>query len=67
MKEKTAQLKNIYAAFNADTRNLVQSKACTRGCREAGSIDITTLEGMVIRKAMEFGKAHRIIINRMVV
>ena len=56
MKEKSAQLKNIYAAFDADTRDLVKGRACTRGCsfccREAGSIDITTLEGMVIRKAM---------------
>lgn len=56
MEEKIAQLKDIYAAFEADTRDLVRGHACTRGCsfccREAGSIDITTLEGMVIRKAM---------------
>ena len=56
-KEKIAQLKDIYAAFDADTRDLVQGRACTRGCsfccREAGSIDITTLEGMVIRQAMD--------------
>lgn len=57
MKEKIAQLKEIYAAFDADTRDLIQGRACTRGCsfccREAGSIDITTLEGMVIRQAMD--------------
>ena len=57
MKEKIAQLKDIYAAFNADTRDIVQGHSCSRGCsfccKDAGSIDITTLEGMVIRKAME--------------
>ncbi len=57
MKEKTAQLKEIYASFEADTRDLVEGHACTRGCsfccEQAGSIDITTLEGMAIRKAME--------------
>ena len=57
MKEKIAQLKEIYAAFDSDTRDLIQGRACTRGCsfccREAGSIDITTLEGMVIRQAMD--------------
>ena len=57
MKDKCAQLKDIYAAFHADTRDLVKGRACTRGCsfccKEAGSIDITTLEGMAIRKAME--------------
>ena len=57
MKTKIAQLKDIYAAFDADTRDLVKSSACTRGCSfccsQAGSIDITTLEGMAIRKAME--------------
>nr|WP_320190466.1 YkgJ family cysteine cluster protein [uncultured Desulfobacter sp.] len=56
MKEERAQLKKIYAAFDADTRNLVKGCACTRGCsfccRQAGSIDITTLEGMAIRIAM---------------
>lgn len=57
MKEKRARLKDIYAAFDADTRDLVKGRACTRGCsfccREAGSIDITTLEGIAIRKIME--------------
>nr|WP_321401677.1 YkgJ family cysteine cluster protein [uncultured Desulfobacter sp.] len=57
MKEKRAQLKKIYDAFDADTRDMVKGSACSRGCsfccRQAGSIDITTLEGMAIRKAME--------------
>ena len=33
MKNKCAQLKNIYAAFDADTRDLVKGRGCTRGCR----------------------------------
>ena len=57
MKEKRSQLKKIYEAFDADTRDLVKGSACSRGCsfccRQAGSIDITTLEGMAIRLAME--------------
>lgn len=57
MKEKRVQLKEIYTAFDADTRDQVKGCACTRGCSfccsQAGSIDITTLEGMAIREAME--------------
>lgn len=57
MKEKTEQLKDIYATFEADTRELIQGRACARGCsfccESAGSIDITTLEGMMIRGAMD--------------
>lgn len=57
MNEKTKQLKEIYASFEADTRDLIQGRACAKGCsfccEEAGSIDITTLEGMVIRGAMD--------------
>ncbi len=34
MKEKTAQLKNIYAAFNADTRDLIQDGKKTLGLRQ---------------------------------
>ncbi len=57
MKEKTAQLGKIYTAFETDTGALTQNRACSRGCsfccEAAGSIDITTLEGMAIRAAME--------------
>ena len=57
MKEKTGRLKEIYAAFDADTRELAGNRACSKGCsfccESAGSIDITTLEGMVIRDAMD--------------
>ena len=57
MKEKTAQLRDIYTAFETDTGELTQNRACDRGCsfccEAAGSIDITTLEGLAIRAAME--------------
>lgn len=57
MKEKIAQLAGIYRAFEDDVRDMTQSKACERGCcfccEAAGTIDITTLEGLAIREAME--------------
>jgi len=57
MKEKIPGLKEIYGSFEEKTLTLKQGQACTRGCgfccKEAGSIDITTLEGLKIRKTME--------------
>ena len=56
MKEKKARLKVIYEQFELETRELIPEKACTQGCsfccEMAGSIHVTTLEGLVIREAM---------------
>ncbi|MCG8618100.1 MAG: YkgJ family cysteine cluster protein [Desulfobacterales bacterium] len=57
MKEKLADLDRIYTRFETDSEELTRGKACNKGCSfccsAAGSIDITTLEGLRIRKAME--------------
>lgn len=57
IEEKISGLDKIYSAFAETTREFKKDAACTKGCgfccKEAGSIDITTLEGLVIRKAME--------------
>ncbi|MDY0223072.1 MAG: YkgJ family cysteine cluster protein [Desulfobacterium sp.] len=57
IQEKIPGLNKIYSAFAETTREFKKDAACTKGCgfccKEAGSIDITTLEGLVIRKAME--------------
>ncbi|WP_299984062.1 hypothetical protein [Desulfobacula sp.] len=57
MEKKIQALNNIYKAFEAKTSGYKKDSACEKGCgfccKEAGSIDITTLEGLVIRKAMK--------------
>ncbi len=57
VKENIPGLKKIYKAFDDNTREYKTDTACDKGCgfccKEAGSIDITTLEGLVIRKAMK--------------
>ena len=57
MKEKIPALSDIYKTFEAKTRGYKKDAACEKGCgfccKEAGRIDITTLEGLVIRKAMK--------------
>ena len=57
MKEKIPILNDIYSRFEAKTLAYKTDAACEKGCgyccKEAGRIDITTLEGLVIRKAME--------------
>ncbi len=56
MKEKIAALRDIYKIFEEKTREYKKDAACAKGCgfccKEAGKIDITTLEGLAIRKAM---------------
>ena len=50
-------LQDIYNSFDAKAHEYKKDAACEKGCgfccKEAGSIDITTLEGMVIKKAMQ--------------
>jgi hypothetical protein len=114
MEKKIQALSNIYKAFEAKNSGYKKDSACKKGCgfcrKEAGSIDITTLEGLVMEVAdqsinelqqlditgysghlsyiiymlstpaflntykkgdfkpeeiMEFGKAHKIVINKM--
>ncbi|MCG8633468.1 MAG: YkgJ family cysteine cluster protein [Desulfobacterales bacterium] len=56
MEEKIPELVRIYKGFEENSRELKQGLACNKGCsfccKEAGSIDITTLEGLQIRKVM---------------
>jgi uncharacterized protein len=64
MKEKITTLSEIYHTFEAKTLEYKKDKACKKGCgfccKEAGKIEITTLEGLAIRKAMKgFAKARQ--------
>ncbi len=57
MKEKLPELGKIYKAFEENSQELKKGQACNKGCsfccKEAGSIDITTLEGLQIQAAMK--------------
>lgn len=57
MKEKISALKQIYNNFEAQTLEYKKDSACEKGCgfccKAAGRIEITTLEGLAIRKAMQ--------------
>lgn len=57
MEDKIPALTDIYQRFEEETRELKAEKACNKGCsfccEAAGTIDITTLEGLRIRQAME--------------
>lgn len=56
MKEKIPILIDIYGRFETNTLEYKKDAACEKGCgyccKETGKIDITTLEGLVIRKTM---------------
>lgn len=56
MRAHFRRLDEIYAGFTAQTAEFVQAAACQKACayccRRAGSIDITTLEGMRIRNSV---------------
>lgn len=57
MKRQRDELEKRYGSFEADTADYRKDAACVQGCAfcctDAGSIDITTLEGLVIREAVE--------------
>ncbi|MCP4021835.1 MAG: YkgJ family cysteine cluster protein [Desulfobacteraceae bacterium] len=57
MEKKTRQLKRIYSSFEKETKGYRDKQACEKGCAyccsEAGSIDITTIEGLQIRNTMK--------------
>lgn len=57
MEQKLNKLQDIYDHFENETRDYLASAACDKGCAfcctQAGSIDIITLEGAQIQKAIE--------------
>lgn len=57
IKDKLPGLDKIYIAFAEATQEFKKEAVCDKGCgyccTDAGSIDITTLEGMAIRQAMQ--------------
>ncbi len=64
MNDKISELESIYGTFEGQTLEYKKGKACEKGCgfccKEAGKIEITTLEGLAIRKAMNgFTKARQ--------
>ena len=52
MYKKLVKIKDIYKAFETETAAYKENVACLKGCAycctDAGSIDITTMEGLVI-------------------
>ncbi len=61
MRQKTEALSKIYDLFDTETADYRKGAACSKGCAfcctDAASIDITTLEGLVIRENL--GKMAR--------
>ncbi|MEA2059013.1 MAG: YkgJ family cysteine cluster protein [Thermodesulfobacteriota bacterium] len=57
MEKKIPELKDIYREFTHRTDEYKSGQACEKGCsfccREAGSITVTTLEGLAVRAAMK--------------
>jgi Fe-S-cluster containining protein len=56
MEEKLEQIREVYDAFENDAAPYKNGAACRKGCAfcctDAGSIDITTMEGLAIRSAI---------------
>lgn len=56
MKTKLEEVNQIYAFFEEDTAAYRREGACSKGCAccctDAGRIDITTMEGLIIRKTI---------------
>jgi Fe-S-cluster containining protein len=56
MRNKLEKLAQIYDRFSEETNGFLSNAACDKGCAfcctQAGSIDITTLEGLQIRGAI---------------
>ena len=55
--KKFKEVGRLYAVFEADTAPYRTDVACSRGCafccKDAGRIDITTVEGLIIRKTID--------------
>jgi len=64
MEKKIPALQDIYHRFETKTLEYKKDKACEKGCgfccKEAGKIEITTLEGLAIQKVMKgFAKVRQ--------
>ena len=69
MKEKRKQLQPIYDDFEAEAAPYKAEAVCTKGCAfcctDAGSIHITTLEGLVIRDCIAgLPRARQVSVNK---
>lgn len=69
MKNRKAELTRHYQQFELQGASYHQGAACARGCafccKQAGSIDITTLEGLRIREAIaRLPRARRQTVNK---
>jgi Fe-S-cluster containining protein len=69
MHAKTAQLQSIYDEFEREAAPYKEKAACKRGCAfcctDAGSIHITTLEGLAIGSAMaQFTKSRKVAVQK---
>lgn len=65
MRQKFDQIREIYRAFDLAVAEYRREAACEKGCAfcctDAGSIDITTLEGLVIRERIhKMPRARRV-------
>ncbi len=69
MDKKLDQIKHIYQAFETQAAKYKKNAACVKGCAycctDAGSIDITTLEGLVIlEKVRSLNRAQQVKVNK---
>ncbi|MCP4369055.1 MAG: YkgJ family cysteine cluster protein, partial [Deltaproteobacteria bacterium] len=69
MDKKFDQIKDIYQAFETKAAAYKENAACFKGCAycctDAGSIDITTLEGMVIlEKVRSLPRPQQVKVNK---
>jgi len=69
MDKKLDKIKDIYKAFETEAVAYKENAACRKGCAycctDAGSIDITTLEGLVIlKKIRSLLRAQQIKVNK---
>jgi Fe-S-cluster containining protein len=57
MEKNFAEVSRHYIVFEDDTAEYREDAACSKGCAfcctDAGSIDITTMEGLIIRRAID--------------
>jgi len=69
MDKKLDQIKDIYQAFETEAAAYKENAACRKGCAycctDAGSIDITTLEGLVIlEKVRNLPRPRQVKVNK---
>lgn len=69
MDKKLNEIKEIYQAFEIKAAKYKENAACTKGCAycctDAGSIDITTVEGLVIlEKIRSLNRPRQVKVNK---